>query len=97
MYKYELDLLTRPINNTYSYWELLYQKSKTAAGIPFHLRNKMTHKDYYDTLISRNQNNSKIEYNIITNDKGCVKMTPIKRDGLVLKDVKRYWVNDTIS
>ena len=97
LYEYKLDLVTRPINNTYSYWELLFQKTKTAAGVPFHLRNKMSHKDYNDTLISRNQNNSKIKYNIIKNDKGCVKMTLVTKDGLFLKDVKRYWVNDTTS
>ena len=39
----------------------------------------MTHKDYYDTLLSSNQNKSIIEYNIITNDKGCIKMKPVKK------------------
>ena len=97
LYRYEIDLELRPKSNIYSYWDLLYQKSKTAAGIPFHLRNKMSHKDYYDTLISKNQNNSKIEYNIIKNDKGCIKMLPVKKVGLHLKDVKRYWIKDTLS
>ena len=98
VYKYNLDSYSHSIvNNNVTLWELFYQKSKAAKGIPFSIKHKLTNTDYKQTMLTKNQCNFEVEYFIITNQKGCIKTIPQKKTALKLQDVKRYWVSNTES
>ena len=72
VYYYDVNLVSRPIEN-YNINKLLHSKSKVCKGLPYYFKSNMSHSDYYDTLIHGNQNNSYVNFSIITNVSGVTK------------------------
>ena len=98
MYPYYVNTEHRPVQNfnidKMSQYELLNSKSKIAKGLPEYLKSSMTHNDYYEALIGGNQNDSRVNFNIITNEKGVTKTIPITKVSLRLRDIKKFWLTE---
>ena len=96
VYYYDVDLVSRPIENyninNMSQYELLHSKSKVCKGLPYYFKSNMSHSDYYDTLIHGNQNNSYVNFSIITNVSGVTKTVPVTKQSLRVRDVKKFWL-----
>merc|ERR1712082_136010 len=59
---------------------------------PYYLKSNMSHSDYFDALVDGNQNNSHVNFSIITNVRGVTKTVPVIKQSLRVRDVKKFWL-----
>ena len=93
IYDYDVTIESRPLQNfditKLSQFELLNMKSKCAKGVPEYLKHDMSHNQYYETLVLNNQNENKIKFDIIRNDRGVTKTMTVDKQSLRVRDVKK--------
>merc|ERR1712082_388049 len=59
---------------------------------PYYLKSNMSHSDYFDALVDGNQNNSHVNFSIITNVRGVTKTVSVIKQSLRVRDVKKFWL-----